>query len=181
MKLYTYFRSSAAYRVRIASALKGIEYQSVAGTVKGCSIASPLLIGGQSAGSGVRARDRRRSNLLTQCWRSSSIWTSATPEPPLFGSARWIAHASAASPRRHGIIIHPVNNPACSGTVGPPVSDEQKNAWYRHWVEAVWPPSRGMLLQASGAAACHGDTPTLADCCLVLQVHNARRFDCRAR
>jgi maleylacetoacetate isomerase/maleylpyruvate isomerase len=78
--------------------------------------------------------------------------------------------------------IHPLNNLRVLRYLVKDlgVSDEAKNGWYRHWVEV----GLGALEQRlAGDAAtgryCHGDTPTLADCCLVPQIFNARRFECR--
>jgi len=58
------------------------------------------------------------------------------------------------------------------------VSEDDKNRWYRHWVETGLAVVDQQLAARPGTY-CHGDTPTLADCVLVLQIFNARRFDCR--
>ena len=183
MKLYTYFRSSAAYRVRIALGLKGIEYQSVAVHLvkEGGQHRKPAYLAVNPAGL-VPALETDDGTLLTQSLAIIEYLDECHPEPPLLpGSAldrariRGIAQAVACD-------IHPVNNlrvlKYLQGPLG--VSDEQKNAWYRHWVEQGLATVEAMLLQASRRGRfCHGDTPTLADCCLVPQVYNARRFDCR--
>ena len=77
--------------------------------------------------------------------------------------------------------IHPVNNlrvlQYLTRELG--VSEEQKNAWYRHWIGVGLQAVEAMLAgDARTGAFCHGDTPGLADCCLVPQVFNARRFGC---
>ena len=77
--------------------------------------------------------------------------------------------------------IHPVNNlrvlKYLSGELG--VSDQQKNAWYRHWVGlGLAALERQLAASPDTGLFCHGDTPTMADCCLVPQLYNARRFDC---
>jgi len=58
------------------------------------------------------------------------------------------------------------------------LSEDDKNRWYRHWVETGLEVVERQLA-AQPATYCHGDTPTLADCCLVPQIFNAQRFDCR--
>ena len=81
--------------------------------------------------------------------------------------------------------IHPINNlrvlKYLTGQLG--LTEEQKNAWYRHWVEVGLASVEARLTTGPNAALtgkyCHGDHPTLADCCLVPQVFNARRFGCR--
>lgn len=77
--------------------------------------------------------------------------------------------------------IHPINNlrvlQYLSGTLG--LSEEQRNTWYRHWVETGLIDVEKMLLQSGRVGKfCHGNTPTIADCCLVPQIFNAKRFAC---
>lgn len=77
--------------------------------------------------------------------------------------------------------LHPLNNlrvlKYLSGELG--LSDEQKNAWYRHWVAVgLGALERQLTHSPDTGLFCHGDTPTMADCCLVPQLYNARRFDC---
>jgi maleylacetoacetate isomerase/maleylpyruvate isomerase len=78
--------------------------------------------------------------------------------------------------------IHPLNNLRVLGyltrTLG--VTEDQKNAWYRHWVETGLETVEAMLAgDARTGAYCHGDAPTLADVLLVPQIFNAQRFNCR--
>jgi maleylacetoacetate isomerase/maleylpyruvate isomerase len=78
--------------------------------------------------------------------------------------------------------IHPLNNLRVLGylskTLG--VSDEQRNDWYRHWVETGLETVEAMLVADSRTGSCcHGDMPTLADICLVPQIFNAQRFKAR--
>ncbi|MCE2908813.1 MAG: maleylacetoacetate isomerase, partial [Burkholderiaceae bacterium] len=76
--------------------------------------------------------------------------------------------------------IHPLNNLRVLRylTRDLKVSEDDKNRWYRHWVETGLEVVERQLA-ARPSAFCHGDAPTLADCCLVPQIFNARRFDCR--
>ncbi|MFN4064234.1 maleylacetoacetate isomerase [Azoarcus communis] len=182
MKLYTYFRSSAAYRVRIALNLKGLSYDAI-----------PVHLtrtGGEHRQEGYTAINPAalvpalvdETRVLTQSMAIIEYLDETHPEPALLpGSAldrariRAIAQAIACD-------IHPINNLRVLQYLGRELgaSEEQKNAWYRHWVELGLQAVEAMLADdARTGAFCHGDTPTLADCCLVPQVFNARRFNCR--
>jgi maleylacetoacetate isomerase/maleylpyruvate isomerase len=59
------------------------------------------------------------------------------------------------------------------------VSDDDKNRWYRHWVETGLETVERQLADPRTGRFCHGDAPSLADICLVPQIFNAQRFDCR--
>ncbi|MBW2734472.1 MAG: maleylacetoacetate isomerase, partial [Deltaproteobacteria bacterium] len=104
----------------------------------------------------------------------------AHPEPPLlpvdaFDRARVRAIALAVA-----CEIHPLNNLSVmqflEDDLG--VSEEQKRAWYHHWVARGFRAVEQMLGDARTGLCCHGDLPTMADVCLVPQVYNARRFAC---
>lgn len=182
MQLYTYFRSSAAYRVRIALNLKGLAYEAVPVHL--------LRTGGEH-----RQKDYLAINpaalvpaladdihVLTQSMAIIEYLDETRPQPPLLpGSAlerarvRAIAQAIACD-------IHPLNNlrvlKYLKRELG--VSEEQRDAWYRHWVEFGLEAVEAMLAgDVRTGLFCHGDTPTLADCCLVPQVFNALRLGCR--
>jgi len=77
--------------------------------------------------------------------------------------------------------IHPINNLRVLKYLGQELglTDDQKNAWYRHWVSLGFAALERQLAHGADTGLfCHGDTPTMADCCLVPQLYNARRFDC---
>jgi maleylacetoacetate isomerase len=182
MKLYSYFRSSASFRVRIALALKGLDFE----------YASVHLLkgGGQQFAAEFTAMNPAAlvpvldddGIVLTQSLAIIEHLDETRPQPPLLpGDA-----ASRARVRALALAIaceiHPLNNLRVLGylskTLG--VSDEQKNAWYRHWVETGLATVEAMLAGDSRTGACcHGDTPTLADICLVPQIFNAQRFQAR--
>ncbi len=178
MQLYNYFRSSASYRVRIALALKGLDYDYKA---------VHLPKGEQTAESYAAVSASRLVPLLrdgehvvTQSLAIIEYLDETHPQPPLMpadamGRARVRAIALDIA-----CEIHPLNNlRVLRYLVGPMgVSDEDKNRWYRHWVETGLEVVERQLA-AQPATFCHGDTPTLADCTLVPQIFNARRFDCR--
>ena len=180
--LYTYFRSSAAYRVRIALNLKGMPYTAV-----------PVHLvkdGGQHRSAAYRARNPQAlvpafeledGTVLTQSLAIMEYLDEVQPEPALLpadaiGRARVRALAQAIA-----CDLHPVNNlrvlQYLSQQLG--ISAEQKDAWYRHWVATGLQGLEALLADhPSTGRFCHGDTPTLADCCLVPQLYNARRFQC---
>ncbi|ANQ86838.1 maleylpyruvate isomerase [Azoarcus olearius] len=182
MKLYTYFRSSAAYRVRIALNLKGLDYHPMpvhlardGGEHRG----EDYLAVNPAALVPALAEDGR---VLTQSMAIIEYLDETHPAPPLLPGAptdrariRAIAQAIACD-------IHPINNLRVLQYLGREfgVDEAGRNAWYRHWVETGLAVVEKMLAgDARTGAFCHGDTPTLADCCLVPQVFNARRFNCR--
>ena len=180
--LYTYYRSSAAYRVRIALNLKGMPYTAV-----------PVHLvkdGGQHRSAAYRARNPQAlvpafeledGTVLTQSLAIMEYLDEVQPEPALLpadaiGRARVRALAQAIA-----CDLHPVNNlrvlQYLSQQLG--ISAEQKDAWYRHWVATGLQGLEVLLADhPSTGRFCHGDTPTLADCCLVPQLYNARRFQC---
>ena len=180
--LYTYYRSSAAYRVRIALNLKGMPYTAV-----------PVHLvkdGGQHRSAAYRARNPQAlvpafeledGTVLTQSLAIMEYLDEVQPEPALLpadaiGRARVRALAQAIA-----CDLHPVNNlrvlQYLSQQLG--ISAEQKDAWYRHWVDTGLQGLEALLADhPSTGRFSHGDTPTLADCCLVPQLYNARRFQC---
>ncbi|NMF99729.1 maleylacetoacetate isomerase [Aromatoleum toluolicum] len=181
MKLYTYFRSSAAYRVRIALHLKQLEYEAV-----------PVHLvrnGGEQRQADYLALNPAGlvptlvddGNVLQQSLAIIEYLDEVHPQPALLPGSpaerariRAIAQAIACD-------IHPVNNLRVLRylvhELG--VNDAQKNAWYRHWIAIGLSAVESMLATDPRTGLfCHGDTPTLADCCLVPQVFNAQRFDC---
>ena len=182
MKLYNYFRSSASFRVRIALALKGLDYEYVPVHL--------LKEGGQQFAADFTAMNPAAlvpvldddGIVLTQSLAIIEYLDETRPQPPLLptdavGRARVRALALAIA-----CEIHPLNNLRVLGylskTLG--VSEEQRNTWYRHWVETGLAMLETMLARdPRTGSCCHGDTPTLADVCLVPQIFNAQRFKAR--
>jgi maleylpyruvate isomerase len=177
--LYSYFRSSASYRVRIALELKGLSYETVPVHL--------LRDGGQQLKPDYRAVNPDGlvptcvdgDHALTQSMAIIEYLDETHPQPLLLpGSAldrayvRSLAQAVACE-------IHPLNNLRVlrylKHTLG--VAEEAKDAWYRHWVELGFASLDTSLVREGKAGRfCFGDTPTMADLCLVPQVFNALRF-----
>jgi maleylacetoacetate isomerase/maleylpyruvate isomerase len=181
MKLHTYFRSSAAYRVRIALNLKGLAYEAVPVhlTRDGGEHHQPRYRALNPAGLVPVLEDEGK--VLTQSLAIIEYLDETQPQVRLLPAAVSDRARVRAIAQTIACDIHPLNNlrvlQYLTRELG--ISDEQKNAWYRHWVETGLAAVEAMLVRDGRTGRfCHGDIPTLADCCLVPQVYNARRFDC---
>ena len=180
MKLYTYFRSTAAYRVRIALNLKGLPYEAVPVHLLRSEENDPAYRALSPLGT-VPALLTDEGDALTQSLAIIEYLEETHPQPPLLpadalGRARVRALALTIA-----CDIHPLNNlrvlKYLTGTLG--ASEEEKMTWYRHWLaDGMMAVERLLAGHPATGDFCHGDAPTLADCCLVPQVFNARRFDC---
>ncbi|WP_047243519.1 maleylacetoacetate isomerase [Chromobacterium subtsugae] len=174
--LYGYFRSSAAYRVRIALNLKGLAYQYRAvNLLKGEQRSAdylainphglvPLLDDG-----GVQiAQSLAICEYLDEAYPDTARLLPA--EPAARARVRSIALAIAAD-------IHPLQNPRVGKFLQAEhgASEEGKTEWIRHWIRTGFDALERQLAQTAGRYAV-GDAPTLADVCLLPQVFSARRF-----
>lgn len=179
MQLYGYWRSTAAYRVRIALALKGLAVDSIpVHLVRG---------GGEQHADGYRALNPLGlvPTLVVDgraLGQSLAIveWLEEThPSPPLLPASPWERARAREIALLIACDIHPLNNLRVlrylTGTLD---ADEARQlAWYRHWVESGLGALETMLAgDERRGPYCVGDTPTLADICLVPQLYNARRF-----
>ncbi len=181
MKLYTYWRSSAAYRVRIALALKGISYES--------KFIHLVKDGGEQLKPEYEAINPQKlvpslvledGTVLTQSMAILEYLEEMYPEPALLPEKSSDRSYVRALCQSIASDIHPVDNlrvlSYLTGELG--VDGDQKMTWYKHWITLGFDAIEKTLKQ-SGLAGdfCFGDTPTFADICLVPQVYNARRFD----
>ena len=181
LQLYSYFRSSAAYRVRIALELKGLPYSYV-----------PVHLlkdgGAQHAPQYQRLNPTElvptlvdhAGHTLGQSLAIIEYLDETQPAPALLphdalGRARVRALAQTVA-----CEIHPLNNLRVLQYLERDlkVTDAATSDWYRHWITLGFTALERMLADNSATGRfCHGDSPGLADCCLIPQVANARRFD----
>ncbi|MDE2024740.1 MAG: maleylacetoacetate isomerase [Gammaproteobacteria bacterium] len=179
MELYTYFRSSAAYRVRIALNLKGLkaDYRFVHLVKEGGEQHRSEYLAVNPQGLVPALADK--GHVLTQSLAIIEYLEETHPQPPLFpkdalGRARVRALAQIVA-----CDIHPLNNQRILKYLEKEFRADEaaRNTWYRHWIVEGF-NALDKLLDGSPATGkfCHGDQPTLADVCLVPQVFNARRF-----
>ncbi|MBL8317642.1 MAG: maleylacetoacetate isomerase [Burkholderiaceae bacterium] len=178
MELYNYYRSSASYRVRIALALKGLAYD-----YKSVHLAKDEHFNeSYSAVSAARLVPLLKDGdkVLTQSLAIIEYLEETHPRPPLLPKEPLARARVRALALDVACEIHPLNNLRVLRylTRDLKVGEDDKNRWYRHWVETGLEVVERQLA-AAPARYCHGDTPTLADCCLVPQIFNAKRFDCR--
>jgi len=180
MKLYTYFRSSAAYRVRIALNLKGLPYE-----------AAPVHLlrnGGEQLAVGYRAVNpsallpaleddgqvMHQSLAIIEYLEETHPQVALLPADAL-GRARVRALALTVA-----CDTHPLTNLRVLKHLTGPLghSEADKLVWYRHWLgEGMAMLEAHLANDPATGRFCHGDTPGLADCCLVPQVFNANRFE----
>lgn len=179
MLLYGYFRSSAAYRVRIALNLKGLAYdqefvhlrKNVQFSEQFADLNPQRLIPALADGG----------TILTQSVAIIEYLEETHPEPALLPASPLERARVRALALAIACDIHPINNLRVLryllGEMG--LSEDQKNQWYRHWVETGMQAVEAMLVSSPATGTfCHGERPGLADICLVPQVTNARLNNC---
>jgi len=178
MELFNYFRSSASFRVRIALAYKGLAYDYRPVHLQKNEQTSESY----EAVSATRLVPLLRDGELSVAQSLAIIeyLDETHPEPPLMprdaaGRARVRALALDVA-----CEIHPLNNLRVLRFLvhSLKVGEDDKDRWYRHWVETGLGAVERQLAAQPGRY-CHGEHPTLADCVLVPQVFNAQRFGCR--
>lgn len=177
MKLYSYYRSSAAYRVRIALNLKGLPYDYV-----------PVnLLTGEQKDKAYTARNPQgllpALELETGETLAQSLaileWLEESCPPPALLPHDPLLRARVRSLVYHiACDIHPLNNLSVTGYLRDHLgaSEDEVHHWYCAWVDRGFSAIEKSLADTMGDC-CFGDQPTLADVCLVPQVYNAYRFN----
>ena len=177
MRLYGYWRSSAAYRVRIALEFKGLSFEQSAVDLRKGAQREPAFLAINPQGLVPVLEDE--GALLTQSLPILNYLEERYPEPALLPKdlpgrckSRAIAVAIACE-------IHPLNNTRVLNHLEHELGldEARRMAWYRHWIAEGFGPLEAMLAASAGAFSV-GDAPSLADVCLVPQVYNARRYAC---
>ena len=177
MKLYTYFRSSAAFRVRIALNLKGLKYEPVFVHLAKGEHRQPqyAAVNPQALLPTLELDDGKR---LTQSLAIIEWLEEKHPTPPLLpkesmarARVRSLAYLVASE-------IHPLNNLRVLQHLKRALNQtqDQIDTWYRYWIGDGLAKLEAELAGLSGKF-CHGDAPSMADCCLVPQIFNAKRYN----
>ena len=177
MKLYGFWRSSAAYRVRIALAIKGLTYDAVSIHLSQGEHNQPEY--GKINPQHLVPVLEDEGERLYQSLAIIQYLEDAYPEPPLIPDDP----SEACRVRSLALIIaceiHPLNNPRVLNylTNTFAITDDQRREWYHHWIDVGFTALEKRLVDERWTGRfCHGDAPTLADVALVPQVANARRF-----
>ena len=181
MKLYDYWRSSAAFRMRIALNLKGLEATREYVHLRRKDQSSEAYLAVNPQGLVPTLVDDDGTHI-TQSMAIIEYLEETRPDTPrlLPDDPRGRARVRALS-QAIACDIHPLNNLRVLRHLGSELGldEETRNEkWYRHWIDEGMRGLEGMLADGGAGLFCHGDTPTMADVCLVPQVYNAQRFGC---
>ena len=179
MKLHTYFRSSASFRVRIALNLKGLAYDPAFVHMPRGEHRAPAY--GSVNAQGLLPALEDGGRLLTQSLAIIEYLEETHPSPPLLPKDPFERMRVRSLSLLIACEIHPLNNlrvlQHLKRALGQ--NDEQVNAWYRHWIADGLAKFENDLVRGKNEGRfCHGDAPTMADCCLVPQIFNAQRYQC---
>lgn len=181
MKLYDYWRSSAAFRVRIALNLKGLQAEREYIHLRRKDQSSDVYLAVNPQGlvptliddDGTRVH---QSMAIIEYLDETRPETARLLPADAKGRARVRAIAQAIA-----CDIHPLNNLRVLRLLGAEfgLDEETRNEqWYKHWIDEGMRGLEGLLADGGAGRFCHGDMPTMADVCLVPQVYNAQRFGC---
>jgi len=181
MKLYGYWRSTAAYRVRIALAVKNIEVEAIEIHL--------VKDGGEQHQQDFRAINPQglvpalevNGNIITQSMAILDYLEEQYPKPSLLSDDAVIRAQIKAFAQTIVCDIHPLNNlrvlQYLKGNLA--VSEEQKTDWYLHWVKLGFEALETIIAQSKiQQTFCFGEQPSMADICLIPQIYNANRFHC---
>lgn len=180
MKLYDYWRSSAAYRTRIALNLKGVSYDLLeVHLIKGGGAQKTADYRAKNPQGLVPALELENGVALFQSLAIIEYLEETIPTPPLL-PADAVGRAQVRAMAAHiACDIHPLNNLRVLNYLKGPLGHDQAavDAWYRHWIAEGFSALETQAKGYSGSFL-YGEAPTLADICLAPQMFNARRFNC---
>jgi len=178
MRLYSFFRSSAAFRVRIALNLKGVDYETVAVHLPSNAHRLP-----EFRAVNPQATIPTLDDDGTILWQSLAIieyLDARFPEPPLLPLEPVARARVQALAQLIACEIHPLNNLRVLRYLRTELALDEAavNKWYSHWVAEAFGPLETLVASFSGGRYCFAESLSLADVCLVPQMYNARRFAC---
>jgi maleylpyruvate isomerase len=177
--LHNYFRSSTSYRVRIALALKGIEYDYEAFHLRRGEQRSERFLGLNPQGL-VPALTWTDGKVYTQSLAIIEFLDEIVPEPPLFPKDASERQRVRSLAQMIAIDIHPINNLRVLAYLKAHFGADEaaQAAWFRHWVtDAFAALEQRLATEPETGRFCHGDTVTVADLCLAAQITNNKRFE----
>lgn len=177
--LYDYWRSSAAYRIRIALNLKGLEYEQV-------SINLAPAVSAQNSPDYLQKNPQGRVPFfedgeiaIGQSMAILEYLEEKHPDPALLPDDRGARARIRSFCNSIACDVHPLNNVRVMGYLKNDlgVSDDDYMAWYAHWIQLGFRAAESFVSYAPDSQYCYGNAVTLADCLLVPQMYNARRFN----
>ena len=180
MKLYTFFRGSSPFRLRIALNLKGLRYEAI-----------PVHLGrGEHRKAEFGAVNPQQllpalvlddGHVLNQSLAIIEYLDETHPNPPLIPKEPKARARVRSLSLLVACEIHPLNNARTLAYLRKQMgqNEDQVSAWYRHWIADGLAKLEAEITRGPGVGKfSHGDAPTMADCCLVPQIFNAQRFNC---
>ncbi|SCX22580.1 Maleylpyruvate isomerase [Agrobacterium sp. DSM 25558] len=177
--LHNYFRSSTSYRVRIALALKGIDYDYQAFHLRQGEQRSERFLKLNPQGL-VPALTWTDGRVYTQSLAIIEFLDEMVPEPALLPQDATGRHRVRSLSQMIALDIHPINNLRVLAYLKDHLGadEEAQAAWFRHWVaEAFGPLEQRLTNEPETGRYCHGDHVTMADICLAPQLTNNKRFE----
>ncbi|HZS83466.1 MAG TPA: maleylacetoacetate isomerase [Stellaceae bacterium] len=178
MKLYGFFRSSAAFRVRIALNLKGISYEQASIHLRRNDQDAPAYRALNPQGLVPALEDD--GQVFIQSMAIIEYLDETHPEPPFLPGHPADRARVRGLAQIIGCDIHPINNLRILRYLADPLGHDAKTVgiWYNHWIAKGFESLEALLSRDEQTGAfCHGDAPGLADICLVPQCFNARRYE----